>query len=114
MTSKSSTSVANHNIKNGIDSNKANPKKITADDYRFGRMIGEGSYSTVYLAKDIHTNKEFAIKVCDKEHILKERKEQYVKREREALHQLSSTQGFVNLICTFQVSWNISETHYLF
>ena len=104
MTSKSSTSAANHSKKHGIDSNKANLKKITADDYRFGRMIGEGSYSTVYLAKDIHTNKEVAIKVCDKEHIIKEKKEQYVKREKEALHELSSTQGFVNLICTFQVS----------
>lgn len=34
--------------------------KRTANDYRFGKTIGEGSFSTVYLAKDIHTNKEVA------------------------------------------------------
>lgn len=36
--------------------------KRTANDYRFGKTIGEGSFSTVYLAKDIHTNKEVASK----------------------------------------------------
>lgn len=30
------------------------------NDFRFGISIGEGSFSTVYLAKDIHTNKEYA------------------------------------------------------
>ncbi len=32
------------------------------NDFRFGISIGEGSFSTVYLAKDIHTNKEYASK----------------------------------------------------
>lgn len=36
------------------------PTKRTANDYRFGKTIGEGSFSTVYLAKDIYTNKEVA------------------------------------------------------
>lgn len=40
-----------------------NPTKIrTAHDFRFGKSIGEGSFSTVYLAKDIHTRKEYASK----------------------------------------------------
>lgn len=39
------------------------PTKIrTAHDFRFGKSIGEGSFSTVYLAKDIHTRKEYASK----------------------------------------------------
>lgn len=33
-----------------------------ANDFRFGKSIGEGSFSTVYLAKDIHTNREYASK----------------------------------------------------
>jgi hypothetical protein len=41
---------------------KAVPIKRSANDFRFGKSIGEGSFSTVYLAKDIHTNKEFASK----------------------------------------------------
>lgn len=32
----------------------------SANDFRFGKTIGEGSFSTVYLAKDIHTGKEYA------------------------------------------------------
>lgn len=35
-------------------------RKRSPEDYVFGKVIGEGSFSTVYLAKDIHTNKEFA------------------------------------------------------
>lgn len=37
-------------------------RKRSSDDFIFGKVIGEGSFSTVYLAKDIHTNKEFASK----------------------------------------------------
>lgn len=38
------------------------PTKRSANDFRFGKTIGEGSFSTVYLAKDIHTGKEWASK----------------------------------------------------
>lgn len=38
------------------------PTKRSANDYRFGKTIGEGSFSTVYLAKDIHTGRECASK----------------------------------------------------
>lgn len=37
-------------------------RKRSPEDYVFGKVLGEGSFSTVYLAKDIHTNKEFASK----------------------------------------------------
>lgn len=37
--------------------------KRTAKDYIFGKMIGDGCYSTVFLAKDIHTGKEYASKL---------------------------------------------------
>lgn len=37
-------------------------RKRSPEDYIFGKVIGEGSFSTVYLAKDIHTSKEFASK----------------------------------------------------
>lgn len=41
------------------------PKKRSSTDYIFGKVLGEGSFSTVYLAKDIHTNKEYASKSLD-------------------------------------------------
>lgn len=36
------------------------PTKRTAKDYIFGKLIGDGCYSTVFLAKDIHSGKEYA------------------------------------------------------
>ncbi|XP_055601642.1 3-phosphoinositide-dependent protein kinase 1 isoform X1 [Uranotaenia lowii] len=80
----------------------AQQTKRNASDFVFGKLIGEGSYSVVYLAKDIHTGKEYAVKVCEKSLIVRERKQDYVKREREALNKLSGLPGFLNLYCTFQ------------
>ncbi|XP_047503312.1 3-phosphoinositide-dependent protein kinase 1 isoform X1 [Pieris napi] len=77
--------------------------KRTAKDYIFGKLIGEGCYSTVFLAKDIHTGKEYAIKVCEKSHIVRHQKVQYIKREKDALNMLFHVpHGFVKLYCTFQ------------
>lgn len=48
--------------------------KRSAKDYIFGKLIGEGCYSTVYLAKDIHTGKEYASKyVLQKKNDIKRR-----------------------------------------
>ena len=38
------------------------PIKKSAEDFIFGKVLGEGSFSTVYLSKDIHTNREYASK----------------------------------------------------
>ncbi|XP_046399716.1 3-phosphoinositide-dependent protein kinase 1 isoform X2 [Ischnura elegans] len=85
------------------------PAKRSPKDYIFGKAIGEGSFSTVYLAKYIHSGKEFAIKVCDKRHIIREKKTEYIKREKEVLNLLASVPRltapfFVKLDCTFQDS----------
>ena len=50
-------------------------RKQTPHDYIFGKLIGEGSFSSVFLAREIATGRELAIKMCEKEHILKERKQ---------------------------------------
>lgn len=77
--------------------------KRTPDDYIFGKLIGDGCYSTVFLAKDIHSGKEYAIKVCEKSVIIRRKKREYVKREKDALNMLFNVQhGFVKLYCTFQ------------
>lgn len=39
------------------------PKKRCPEDYKFGREIGHGSFSTVHLALDIERQTEVAIKV---------------------------------------------------
>ena len=71
-------------------------------DFAFGRTLGEGSYSTVMAATDRETGKEFAIKVLDKRHIIKEKKVKYVNVEKDTLNRLTEHPGVVRLYYTFQ------------
>ncbi|CAG7983521.1 unnamed protein product [Penicillium salamii] len=71
-------------------------------DFSFGNTLGEGSYSTVVLATDRQTLKEFAIKILDKRHIIKERKVKYVNIEKDTLNRLTDHPGVVRLYYTFQ------------
>lgn len=71
-------------------------------DFNFGRTLGEGSYSTVLAATDRTTLKEYAIKVLDKRHIIKEEKVKYVNIEKNTLNRLGEHPGVVRLYYTFQ------------
>ncbi|KAL1836892.1 hypothetical protein VTJ49DRAFT_4520 [Mycothermus thermophilus] len=71
-------------------------------DFSFGRILGEGSYSTVFLATDRQTLREYAIKVLEKKHIIKENKIKYVNIERDTLNRLTEHPGIVRLYYTFQ------------
>lgn len=121
----------------------------TRNDFHFGELLGEGSYSTVIEAwdlvplresgqlkaeqpgragirnnalaafagktssssrraggcpKELEGAKVYAIKVLDKVHILKEKKQKYVGVEKEALSILTRQPGVVSLYWTFQDS----------
>lgn len=56
------TDSASSSVKNSTSrvQNTGMPAKKSANDFVFGKTIGEGSFSTVYLAKDIHTRNEYA------------------------------------------------------
>lgn len=71
-------------------------------DFNFGRTLGEGSYSTVLAATDRQTLKEYAIKVLDKRHIIREKKIKYVNIEKNTLNRLTDHPGIVRLYYTFQ------------
>lgn len=71
-------------------------------DFEFGRTLGEGSYSTVMAATDRQTLQEYAIKVLDKKHIIKEKKVKYVNIEKDTLNKLTNHPGVVRLYYTFQ------------
>ncbi|PWN20468.1 kinase-like protein, partial [Microstroma glucosiphilum] len=71
------------------------------DDFEFGDILGEGSYSTADATLR-EGKRAYAIKVLDKVHILKERKQKYVAVEKEALSLLVRHPGVIRLYWTFQ------------
>lgn len=78
------------------------PVKKGVRDFSFGRVLGEGSYSTVFLATDRQTLREYAVKVLEKKHIIKEKKIKYVNIEKNTLNRLTEHPGIVRLYYTFQ------------
>lgn len=75
-------------------------------DFFFIRVLGEGSFSTVYYAKEVDTGDDYAIKVLLKSQIRREDKVRYVIREKDIMATLTYAFGghpFVaKLYCTFQ------------
>ncbi|VDN54931.1 unnamed protein product [Dracunculus medinensis] len=77
-------------------------------DFNFSKFKFNCSFSTVYKVKERTTEREFAIKVCIKQQILRERKIEQIYREKEALARLSKPENrhafFLQIYCTFQDS----------
>ena len=76
-------------------------------DFKLGKELGEGSYSTVVLATDINTNNKYAIKILNKRHIIKEKKVKYVNIEKNTLNRLGKRNGIIGLHFTFQDSQSL-------
>jgi len=94
------------------ENSAASQKKKEEKDFYFGRIIGEGAFSNVYLCKEVKTSKEFAIKVCNKMHIIREKKTEAIKREKETMLMITSQWSttspfFVRLYATFHNSENL-------
>ena len=92
-------------VRQEIDANGNTVRKEIkkgVDDFNYGRTLGEGSYSTVVAATDKQTSKEYAVKILDKRHIIKEKKVKYVNIEKDALNRLTDHPGVVRLYYTFQ------------
>lgn len=92
-------------VKKTLDANGKSTSKVVkkgVKDFNFGRTLGEGSYSTVMAASDRTSSKEYAIKILDKRHIIKEKKVKYVNIEKDTLNRLTEHPGIVRLYYTFQ------------
>ncbi|KAG0729373.1 putative 3-phosphoinositide-dependent protein kinase 2 [Chionoecetes opilio] len=91
-------------------------EKRSDRDFIFGKLIGEGSFSSVYLAKDIHTDQEYAVKVCDKEHINGNARWSTIIREKDVMNVLNdrweaSAPFFVKLSYAFQDVYLAKDIH---
>lgn len=81
--------------------------------YYFSSQVGEGSFSTVYEAYRMEDKKQYAIKVANKRQIARERKAQYVIREKDIMATLNY--GFTGhpfiagIFCTFQEDDKLCE-----
>jgi len=76
-------------------------KKKRVDDFEFTKVLGKGSYGVVKLATEKETLKQYAIKILNKQHIIKEKKAKYVQTEKLILDQLKHP-NIITLFYTFQ------------
>src|SRR3989338_6161775 len=75
-------------------------KKYYAVDLHFGEVLEEGAFGAVMKVTLKESGKDFAIKVMDKKHIMKDNKVKYVKTERDILS-MCRHPNIVSLFCTF-------------
>lgn len=92
----SARSTTSHN-----SSSSTSSRVVNTSDFQFGRILGEGSYSTVLYAQEPLRSREYAVKVLDKYHIVKEKKIKYVTIEKDVLNRLKHP-FCVKLYYTFQ------------
>ncbi|XGW32390.1 hypothetical protein V3C99_017160 [Haemonchus contortus] len=80
-------------------------RRKKATDFVFLRILGEGAYSTVYLARELRGGQTQAIKVVQKDFVIRHQKLEATVREKHILASLSYERGghpFVTrLYCTF-------------
>lgn len=81
--------------------------KKRPSDYKFIKLIGEGSFSSVYMAisaENEPSNRKYAIKVCEKIRIKRYNKPAAIMREKKIMRILNDNKNehFIQLYCTFQ------------
>ena len=76
-------------------------KKKTRDDFDVLDLLGEGSFSSVFLCIEKQTDQKYAMKMLDKKQIIKENRVKYVHSEKEILSKLDHP-FVIKLSCTFQ------------
>ncbi|KAJ6229653.1 3-phosphoinositide-dependent protein kinase 1-related [Anaeramoeba flamelloides] len=75
-------------------------------NFKFGKVIGRGSFGDVHEATHQTNNTKYAIKVMNKRHIVRVKKQHYVSRERNILQSLDS-QFIIKLYACFQDTENL-------
>jgi 3-phosphoinositide dependent protein kinase-1 len=83
---------------------------LTLRDFDVLGRIGDGSFSTVFLARRKETDKDYAIKMMNKHLIMRNKMVDYIKNERAILDKLDDA-GIAKLHFTFQDPENLCECH---
>jgi len=89
-----------------VASPPAKPKQKRKDDFTLGQLLGQGAFGQVIEVIDKETQKHYAMKVLSKAHIVREKKMDYVKVERDAMSKLHHP-NIVSLYLTFQDPGNL-------
>lgn len=77
-------------------------------DFNILHRIGDGSFSTVVLAKHKATGKQYALKIMNKHQIMRNKVVDYVRNERNILDKLTDA-GIAKLHLTFQDTDSLCE-----
>ena len=80
---------------------------LSKDQFEFLQAIGQGAYGQVHLVRRKTTGVMYALKVLEKDHILKYDKVQAVFRERDIGLELSDHPNIVGFQGTFQDDENL-------
>lgn len=81
-------------------------KTKRADAYDWGDTLGEGAFGAVVLATEKESGRKVAIKILNKQHITKEKKQKYVTTERDILAKCKHP-NIIRLFNTFQDNENL-------
>jgi 3-phosphoinositide dependent protein kinase-1 len=90
----------------------ANPNKkkiILEEDFVVGETLGEGSFGAVVAAVEKSSGRQCAVKILSKAHIVKEKKERYVKVERNVL----SMCAHPNIVALYKTFSSPENLHYV-
>ncbi len=82
---------------------------LSIQDFDVLGRIGDGSFSTVFLARNKQSGKQYAIKMMNKHLIMRNKVVEYIKNERNILDKLDDP-GIAKLHFTFQDPDNLCES----
>ena len=93
-------------VQDNIQQEKPKPRQKRKDDFNLGNILGQGAFGQVIEVEDKETGNHYAMKILSKVHIMKEKKMNYVKIERDVMTKLSHP-NIVRLFLTFQDPGNL-------
>eukprot|EP01117_Protostelium_nocturnum_P013516 TRINITY_DN5049_c0_g1_i1.p1 TRINITY_DN5049_c0_g1~~TRINITY_DN5049_c0_g1_i1.p1 ORF type:complete len:441 (+),score=112.84 TRINITY_DN5049_c0_g1_i1:169-1491(+) len=101
MSNRSSRELEELREYEALESSNA-PTKKYVKDFTFGRVLGEGAYGAVVLGKENESGREYAIKMLEQRHLMKEKKVKYAATERDILTRCANHPHIVKLFYTFK------------